>query len=133
NVELLQVFERLARQSLKELSTKKNYSDKVIQILSHRISNLPDVAETKKKLGVSSRNLQQKLQLEETTFNDLRTLTRTRFARNYLLSSSYPAYEVGYLLGYSDPSVFYRAFKQWTGQTPNEFRSLNAIPAESSG
>jgi AraC-like DNA-binding protein len=30
--------------------------------------------------------------------------------------------EVAYLLGYSDPSPFNRAFKRWTGVTPSEAR-----------
>ena len=30
--------------------------------------------------------------------------------------------EVGFLLGFSELSSFYRAFKRWTGRTPAEFR-----------
>ena len=34
-----------------------------------------------------------------------------------------PAAEIALLLGYSEPSVFFRAFRQWTGLTPGEYRA----------
>ena len=30
--------------------------------------------------------------------------------------------EITFLLGYSEDSAFHRAFKSWTGMTPNEYR-----------
>jgi AraC-like DNA-binding protein len=30
--------------------------------------------------------------------------------------------EIGFLVGFSDPSNFHRAFRRWTGQTPGEYR-----------
>ncbi|WP_157601427.1 helix-turn-helix domain-containing protein [Stigmatella aurantiaca] len=34
--------------------------------------------------------------------------------------------EVSFLLGYSDPSVFHRAFKRWWGMSPETFRQRHA-------
>jgi AraC-like DNA-binding protein len=33
-----------------------------------------------------------------------------------------PLGEISFLLGYSEPSTFSRAFKRWTGVTPGEWR-----------
>ena len=44
-------------------------------------------------------------------------------ARRYLGDPQLAVYEVAYLLGYSEPSAFHRAFRRWTGQTPREYRS----------
>jgi len=30
--------------------------------------------------------------------------------------------EVGFLLGYAEPATFFRAFKRWTGETPQRWR-----------
>jgi AraC-like DNA-binding protein len=38
--------------------------------------------------------------------------------------------EVAYLLGYSEPSAFHRAFRRWTGVTPGEYRAPHAAAAE---
>jgi AraC-like DNA-binding protein len=34
-----------------------------------------------------------------------------------------PIDEVAFILGYSEPSTFYRSFKRWTGKTPRQYRA----------
>jgi AraC-like DNA-binding protein len=43
-------------------------------------------------------------------------------ARKYLRQRSRSVVETSYLLGFSEPSTFSRAFKRWTGVAPAEFR-----------
>lgn len=36
------------------------------------------------------------------------------------------ATQISFLLGYENPSSFYRAFRSWTGQTPESVRTSTA-------
>lgn len=44
-------------------------------------------------------------------------------ALQYLTSTQSPLYEIAYLLGFSDPSNFRRAFKKWTAKLPSDYRT----------
>jgi len=37
--------------------------------------------------------------------------------------------EVAYLVGFNDPSAFFKAFRRWTGVTPSEYRTSLLDPA----
>jgi AraC-like DNA-binding protein len=74
-----------------------------------------------KRLGLTSRSLQRRLKDEGSSFNDVREQVRKELSRRYLDQNLSNA-EISFLLGFSEPSAFFRAFKRWTGQTPNEAR-----------
>jgi AraC-like DNA-binding protein len=76
-------------------------------------------------LNVSLRSLQRKLNNEDTNFKTLLETTRRELALHYIRETHRSLGEITYLLGFSEPSNFTRAFKRWTGVSPIEYRGNN--------
>ncbi len=74
------------------------------------------------RLGFSRQTLFRRLKEEGTTFTEVLDGLRQRVAGSYLQGQSASVNETAYLVGFSDPSSFSRAFKRWTGHSPDEFR-----------
>lgn len=74
-----------------------------------------------KRLGMTPRSLQRRLKDENTSFNAVRESVRQELSQRYLAEKLSIA-EISFLLGFSEPSAFFRAFKRWTGMTPVEAR-----------
>ena len=72
---------------------------------------------------MSERTLQRRLQAEGTSFQEILEETRRSIALGYLADRRFAAYEVSFMLGYSEPATFFRAFKRWTGKTPQTYRA----------
>ena len=100
-------------------STTREVVDKIIERLPDGAPNQQQIASA---LNVSNRTLQRKLREEGNSFMDLLQHTRLQLARKYLGSPGRSVVETAYLLGFSEPSTFSRAFKRWTGQSPAEYR-----------
>lgn len=102
-------------------------ADVVNQVRASIIDWLPSGAPSQEtiadSLHMSPRTLQRRLATEDVTYSQLLDSIREELARQYLTSSSRNISEVAYLLGYSEPGNFARAFKKWNGQTPAEFRA----------
>jgi AraC-like DNA-binding protein len=73
-------------------------------------------------LAMSERTLQRRLQDEGTRFTAVVDRTRRELAEQYLRESPMAVHAIAFLLGYSEPSAFHRAFRRWTGLTPQAFR-----------
>ncbi|MFK7919869.1 MAG: AraC family transcriptional regulator ligand-binding domain-containing protein [Ilumatobacter sp.] len=78
-----------------------------------------------RRLGVSARTLQRRLTDEGITFRAIVQTTREKLARHYLSNTALPYREISFLLGFDEPSSFFRAFHTWSGQTPETFRTNN--------
>ena len=74
-------------------------------------------------LHMSERTLQRKLEQENTTFAKVLDDLRHDLGLRYLREGKITLAEIAYLLGYSEPSPFHRAFKRWTGSTPHAHRN----------
>jgi AraC-like DNA-binding protein len=75
-------------------------------------------------LHLSPRTLQRRLSDEGTSLHSVIDETRRDLALR-LLDADVPIAEAAYLVGFSEPSAFHRAFKRWTGGTPAERRKRN--------
>lgn len=74
------------------------------------------------QLNMSIRQLQRYLQQHNTTYQQRVQAIRLMLAQQYLQDPHLSLFEIALLLGYSEQSAFQRAFKQWTQQTPQQWR-----------
>jgi AraC-like DNA-binding protein len=93
-------------------------------IWPHLSEGQPKIGAIASDLAVSSRTLQRRLREEDTSYGDVIEALRREKAVLLLRDPNLAVYEIGYLLGYSDPSAFYRAFRRWHGDSPSKYRQL---------
>lgn len=99
-------------------------SQLIVEMLPKKVPELADIAE---HLSISTRQLQRKFEKEGTNLTSLLEDIRKRLAISYLCQTDHKLLYISTVLGYSEQSAFQRAFKRWTGQTPQSFR-LSPIP-----
>lgn len=73
-------------------------------------------------LHMSVRTMHRKLLEMNSNFRTVLVEMRQELAEQYILDNSLTLTEISLLLGFSEPSSFSRAFKNWTGTTPSEVR-----------
>ena len=116
-------LDRLLDQDLEALPGDETFAMSVVKILWRDLSEgQPVIGEVAAKLAVSPRTLQRRLSEEGTSFNSVVDSLRKDMARELLKDADLAVYEVAYLLGYSDPSAFFRAFRRWHEVSPEEYR-----------
>jgi len=75
------------------------------------------------RLRVGRRTLQRRLSEDGVTFRHLVREVREVLAGHYVRATTLPYAEVSFLLGFDEPSSFFRAFREWTGTTPQAVRA----------
>jgi AraC-like DNA-binding protein len=121
-------FEPELRRRLSDLAESATTVDRVQAALHETLpagdSSINAVAN---QLIVSPRTLQRQLQTEGTSYQAVLTKTREKLARRYLNDKGLTTAQVAYLLAYDDANSFYRAFRRWTGVTPDTARTEEAL------
>lgn len=120
-------LQQLLRQHAEALLARlpsASLSARTIGLLGEQLAHgEPDRAALARSLHLSERTLQRRLAEEGCSYQQLLADTRRQLAEQHLREGRLPAAEIALLLGYSEPSVFFRAFRQWTGLTPGEYRA----------
>jgi AraC-like DNA-binding protein len=100
-------------------STRGRVESLLIPILHTGDASMEGIAD---KLTVSRQTIFRRLKAEGTTFQKVLDELRHRMALLYLGEKRVSVNQTAYLVGFSDPAAFSRAFKRWTGSSPRRMR-----------
>jgi len=106
---------------------KENIQARIkVKIIENLAAGEIQQQEIAKSLGLSTRSLQRKLSLENTTYSEILDNTRQELAISYVNNNTYSITEIAYILGFTDVSSFTRAFRRWTGLSPLHYREKHS-------
>lgn len=126
-------FLQQAQQALqqREQAEPEDLTEQVRRLVVLDPRDVPSLEDAARRLGMSGRTLRRRLEEAGTRYQSLVDEVRAAIARRHLEMRGLALGEIAYLVGFSEPSAFHRAFKRWTGMTPQEFRA--ARQAEGGG
>jgi AraC-like DNA-binding protein len=125
NPTLLSLLERHANSFLSKINEDDLFSKKIsLRYLELIQGKRPTIEEISKDLGMSKRTIQKKLNAESKTFRELADNVHQELSKSYLVEKRYMINDITYLVGFSSPSSFLRAFKRWTNMTPRQYQSI---------
>ena len=122
---MVEYLEPQLKQKLAEMESEtfetfaSRVQKKLFQLIPSGRFGLENVAE---EFGISGRTLQRNLSAENISFNQLVKDIQKIMTFNYLEAEELSIDEIAYLVGYTEISSFYRAFKNWTGKTVSQYQ-----------
>ena len=126
--EMLMANEALAQRKIRKV-IKYDRVQAVRNLIESRLEEGAcslDVVAT--ELHQTPRSLRRELLDAGTNFNQLVTETRRSLAKRLLANSAESIEHIAHLVGFSERSAFFRAFKLWTGLTPAQYRKKMRLP-----
>ena len=95
-------------------------------LLSRPGQHMLKLEEAADQLRMSTAQLRKRLYRSGTSYKQLVLEVRMTLASHYLASTHLSIQEIAYLLDYSQPGPFSRAFKRYFDQSPREWRNQNS-------
>jgi len=118
--------EQICQGQLAKLHSNTTLSGRVRRLLLEKQNGFPSLPATARRLHMTPRTLHRRLGREQTSYRAILEDIRYRLAAEHLRSGHASVEEIAYMLGYSDPSNFRRAFRRWSGMSPSAYRSRGA-------
>jgi len=122
NPELVRINDQIVTDYLAHLDRH----DVTMQVRAKLIERLPSGQVTEEEIAssihISQRSLQRRLKEQGLSFTQLLASTRSELGLQYVRDPQRSFNEIAFLLGFSEPGNFTRAFKRWHGKSPSEYR-----------
>jgi AraC-like DNA-binding protein len=120
---LHRIIARHAEHELAALPRTKSLGERVREhLINDLASGNGSAVRIAKKLDMSRRTLNRRLEQEQTSFRVLLDEVRKQLALRYLSTRDMSIPDIALLTGFSEAAAFHRAFRRWTNQTPTEYR-----------
>lgn len=108
---------------LSALPNPRRLEQDVVAVVARELATgSPSIERVARALHVSARTLERKLRREGTTFTALLDNFRRNLALDFVSAPTFDARHVARSLGFTQRGAFSRAFKRWTGRTPERYR-----------
>ncbi len=120
---LLRTAEELAERALAERPPEIDFPIEVAQAIRRGLpEGRVEAAAIARRMRLSTRTLQRRLEQTGTTYSALLERARRELAVELVETTREPLAEIAERAGFSDAATFSRAFKRWTGASPGAFR-----------
>lgn len=105
----------------------RSVSDRVRTLLLSQPQGVVSEEQIAKAMFVSRRTLARRLEQEGSGYREIRAAVLGELARQSLRQTSQSVESIAASLGYHDSAAFRKAFKRWTGITPQAYRARSTI------
>jgi AraC-like DNA-binding protein len=121
--EMLRIAEKQAQDQLEKINSRLSVLEKIqwhaVELMQ---SSMPRRETVAKRLQISTRTLDRRLEEAETSWQEMLDELRLQRAIEYLSDKELTVARVAEKLGFSEVRAFQRKFKVWTGLTPTGYR-----------
>lgn len=126
NYELQNFLKAKMTSALNKMKKKERLSDKINHyLISNSYLGVLSLEETAANFHMSARSLQRRLKEEDANFHQLADGVRQHLAVEAIKQTRNTVKEIAFMMGYNELSAFSRAFKRWTGSSPETYRLNN--------
>lgn len=126
NAELLDLLAPQFEEQLRQYKEEDGFLELVRRMIQDKLTgHRPSINAVSQALHMGPRTLQRRLQGSGSSFQRVLDEARHQMARYYLSNSALELNEAAYLLGFEDPNSFGRAFRNWEGIPPSDWRDAH--------
>jgi AraC-like DNA-binding protein len=126
NAELLDLLAPRFEEQLRQYKEEDGFIELVRRTIQDKLTgHRPSIGAVSQALHMGPRTLQRRLRDSGSSFQRVLDDARHQMARYYLSNSALELNEAAYLLGFEDPNSFGRAFRNWEGMPPGDWRETH--------
>ncbi len=122
NPALRALYESECQRLLADLEEEDSVVELTLRLLRKLEGQYPQMPVLARMLNFSPRTYRRRLEQEGHSYQALLDQVRAEHATHYLENTRLPQSTIAYIVGFNDASNFRRAYRKWTGRSPQDVR-----------